>query len=255
MLLRLKHSTALARRESVGGGRHTVPDKGRSILRYSRRPPPSPRPPSPTAKTSLSCYDTANQRALWTPHQPKPSHAPSPRKPWRKDHALNSLSAAAFTNTGFDRGHLAPAADLPESSDTFLACSSPRVPTNWARVEGRGFHRRRLRQLRQPEHRSAMLPLQDRNPRKRSNPRRLRQKRATAPITGLESTTSSRRRKNRPHAKTRSQISKKYISFIINNLKNNPVKSLHRRAILRVRDGPLTHAAPKGHLLFIPRKE
>ena len=70
------------------------------------------------------CYDKQNQRALWTSHQPNPSQAPSPRKHWRKDPELNSLPAKAFTNTGFDRGHLASAADLPESEDAFLTSNA-----------------------------------------------------------------------------------------------------------------------------------
>jgi len=74
------------------------------------------------------CYDTANQRALWTSHQPEPSHAPAQRTHWRKDHELNSLPNSAFINTGFDRGHLAPTADLPNSKDTFLTSNA--VPQN-----------------------------------------------------------------------------------------------------------------------------
>ena len=70
------------------------------------------------------CYDTQNQRALWTSHTPQSSTAPSPRKNWRKDHELNSLSPKAFTNTGFDRGHLATSADLPDSADTFLTSNA-----------------------------------------------------------------------------------------------------------------------------------
>jgi len=70
------------------------------------------------------CYDTQNQRALWTSHTPKPSSHPPPRKHWRKDHELNSLPSTAFTNTGFDRGHLATAADLPDSADTFLTSNA-----------------------------------------------------------------------------------------------------------------------------------
>ena len=50
------------------------------------------------------------------------------------------LSAAAFTNSGFDRGHLATAADLPESQDTFLTCNAvPQDPKlnrgSWRRLE------------------------------------------------------------------------------------------------------------------------
>jgi len=70
------------------------------------------------------CYDTHNQRALWTSHTPKPSGAPSPRKHWRKDHELNSLPNSAFTNTGFDRGHLTPAADVPASEDAYLTSNA-----------------------------------------------------------------------------------------------------------------------------------
>ena len=70
------------------------------------------------------CYDTQHQRALWTSHTPAPSTAPTPRKNWRKDHELNSLSPKAFTNTGFDRGHLATFADLPESQDIFLTSNA-----------------------------------------------------------------------------------------------------------------------------------
>ncbi len=86
------------------------------------------------------CYDTAKQRALWTAHQPKPSSVPTPRKHWRKDHELNSLPSAAFTNTGFDRGHLTPSADLPESRDTFLTSNAvaqnPRLNRGeWRRLE------------------------------------------------------------------------------------------------------------------------
>jgi len=70
------------------------------------------------------CYDRQNQRALWTAHTPNPTSNPTPRKHWRKDHELNSLGAAAFTNTGFDRGHLTPSADLPESQDIFLTSNA-----------------------------------------------------------------------------------------------------------------------------------
>ena len=70
------------------------------------------------------CYDAVNQRALWTIHQPSPSQTPSKRKHWLKDRELNSLPAKAFTNTGFDRGHLASSADLPESEDTFLTSNA-----------------------------------------------------------------------------------------------------------------------------------
>ena len=70
------------------------------------------------------CYDTQNQRAIFTIHQPQPSVTPSKRKHWLTDHELNSLPAKAFTNTGFDRGHLATAADLPDSADTFLTSNA-----------------------------------------------------------------------------------------------------------------------------------
>lgn len=70
------------------------------------------------------CYDSQNQRALWTSHTPAPSETPVPRRHWRKDHDLNSLPSAAFTNTGFNRGHLTPAADLPNSADTFLTSNA-----------------------------------------------------------------------------------------------------------------------------------
>ena len=82
------------------------------------------------------CYDTQDQRALWTAHKPMPSTAPTPRKHWRKDYELNSLPAKAFTNTGFDRGHLASSADLPESEDTFLTSNA--VAQNRALNECRG---------------------------------------------------------------------------------------------------------------------
>jgi DNA/RNA endonuclease G (NUC1) len=76
------------------------------------------------------CYDTQNQRALWTVHQPRPSATPSPRKPWRKDHQLNSLSASAFIRSGYHRGHLVPVADAPGSADTFLTSNAvPQDPT------------------------------------------------------------------------------------------------------------------------------
>ena len=86
------------------------------------------------------CYDTHNQRALWTIHQPSPSQTPTHRKHWRKDPELNSLPAKAFTNTGFDRGHLASAADLPESQDTFLTSNAvPQDPAlnrgPWRKLE------------------------------------------------------------------------------------------------------------------------
>lgn len=90
------------------------------------------------------CYDTVNQRPLWTSHQPRHSSAPSPRKHWRKDHKLNSLPPKAFTNTGFDRGHLASAADLPESEDTFLTSNA--VPQN--RALNRGEWRKLENQIR-----------------------------------------------------------------------------------------------------------
>ena len=90
------------------------------------------------------CYDTQNQRALWTVHQPSPSQAPTSRKHWRKDHELNSLPPSAFTNTGFDRRYLASAADLPESQDTFLTSNA--VPQN--RALNRGPWRKLENQLR-----------------------------------------------------------------------------------------------------------
>jgi endonuclease G len=88
------------------------------------------------------CYDTQNQRPLWTIHQPRHSDAPTPRKHWRKDHLLNSLPTAAFTNSGFDRGHLATAADLPESQDTFLTSNAvPQIPSlnrgQWRALENK----------------------------------------------------------------------------------------------------------------------
>lgn len=86
------------------------------------------------------CYDTQNQRAIWTSHTPKPSINPTPRKHWRQDHELNSLSASVFTNSGFDRGHLATAADLPDSEDAFLTSNAiaqdPRLNRGeWRRLE------------------------------------------------------------------------------------------------------------------------
>ena len=70
------------------------------------------------------CYDTINQRPLWTKHELKPSTTPSKRRNWRIDRALNSLPSSAFTNTGFHRGHLVAAADAPESEDTFLTSNA-----------------------------------------------------------------------------------------------------------------------------------
>jgi len=70
------------------------------------------------------CYDTVNQRPLWTSHQPKPSTAPNTRTHWRIDRELNSLPTSAFTNSGFDRGHLTAAADRPDSDDTFLTSNA-----------------------------------------------------------------------------------------------------------------------------------
>ena len=70
------------------------------------------------------CYDTVHQRPLWTKHKLKSSTAPTQRKHWRKDHELNSLPSAAFSNTGFHRGHLVAAADVPESPDTFLTSNA-----------------------------------------------------------------------------------------------------------------------------------
>jgi len=70
------------------------------------------------------CYDSQNQRALWTSHAPAPSNPPTERKHWRKDHELNSLPYSAFTNRDFDRGHLTPVADLPNSKDVFLTSNA-----------------------------------------------------------------------------------------------------------------------------------
>jgi len=80
------------------------------------------------------CYDAPNQRALWTAHTPQPSSQPPPRKHWRRDHELNSLPNSAFTNTGFDRGHLTPVADLPNSNDVFLTSNA--IPQNRALNRG-----------------------------------------------------------------------------------------------------------------------
>jgi endonuclease G len=100
----------------------------------------------------IVCYDTERQRPLWTIHQPRPSTTPTPRKHWRKDHALNSLPAKAFTNTGFDRGHLATAADLPESQDAFLTSNAvPQDPAlnrgPWRALENKLRNRRPVRVL------------------------------------------------------------------------------------------------------------
>jgi len=88
------------------------------------------------------CYDTHSQRPLWTVHTITRSPTPSTRKHWRKDHELNSLPNSAFANTGFDRGHLATSADLPDSADTFLTSNA--VAQNpalnrgeWRRLENR----------------------------------------------------------------------------------------------------------------------
>lgn len=86
------------------------------------------------------CYDTQNQRPLWTKHEVKPSNSPTQRKHWRTDHELNSLPSAAFTNSGFDRGHLASSADLPGSPDTFLTSNAvaqdPKLNRGaWRRLE------------------------------------------------------------------------------------------------------------------------
>ena len=88
------------------------------------------------------CYDSQNQRALWTSHTPAPSNTPTERRHWRIDHELNSLPNSAFTNTGFDRGHLTPVADLPNSKDTFLTSNA--IPQNralnrgqWRQLENR----------------------------------------------------------------------------------------------------------------------
>ncbi len=72
------------------------------------------------------------------------SQAPTQRRHWRKDHELNSLPSAAFTSSGFDRGHLASAADLPESKDVFLTSNA--VPQN--RALNRGEWRRLENQIR-----------------------------------------------------------------------------------------------------------
>ncbi|MBM3756574.1 MAG: hypothetical protein FJW38_21625 [Acidobacteria bacterium] len=50
----------------------------------------------------------------------KPASNRTQSKLWRKDHELNSLPSSAFTNTGYDRGHLATA-NIPDSANTFLA--------------------------------------------------------------------------------------------------------------------------------------
>ena len=85
------------------------------------------------------CYDTQNRRALWTSHRPAPSNIPSARKSWRKEHELNSLPNSAFTNTGFDRGHLTPVADVPASEDAYL--------TSNAIVQNRKLNRGEWRKL------------------------------------------------------------------------------------------------------------
>jgi len=85
------------------------------------------------------CYDSQYQRALWTSHTPQPSSHPTPRKRWRIDHELNSLPNSAFTNTGFDRGHLTPVADVPASEDAYL--------TSNAIAQNRKFNRGEWRQL------------------------------------------------------------------------------------------------------------
>jgi DNA/RNA endonuclease G (NUC1) len=79
------------------------------------------------------CYDSANQRPLWTIHRPQHSASPSTRRAWRTDHQLNSRSTTDFSNSGFHRGHLVAAADLPESPDTFLT-------SNRSIRHGRGNH-------------------------------------------------------------------------------------------------------------------
>lgn len=76
------------------------------------------------------CFDTQLRAPLWTAHelQPETANASKRRTRFRKDRELNSHSAAAFTNSGFDRGHLVPARDLPGDEQTFLVSNV--VPQN-----------------------------------------------------------------------------------------------------------------------------
>lgn len=98
-------------------------------------------PATPAERQGFTvCYDSTHQRALWTKHEVKPATAPSARKHWRIDHELNSLPSAAFTHSGFHRGHLASAADIPDSPDAFLTSNAvPQDPSlntgSWRRLE------------------------------------------------------------------------------------------------------------------------
>ena len=97
----------------------------------------------------IVCYDTENQRPFWTAHRFTPGHPAAPRKHWRKDHELNSLPSAAFTNSGFDRGHLVAAADAPESNDTFLTSNAVAQNRQLNRGEWRQIENR-IRRANQP---------------------------------------------------------------------------------------------------------
>jgi endonuclease G len=89
------------------------------------------------------CYDTANRAALWTLHEITPGSLQanaSIRRSFRKDRALNAPPSSAYTNTGYDRGHLVPARDLPGDQETFLTSNAvPQLPeTNtkiWRKIE------------------------------------------------------------------------------------------------------------------------
>ena len=94
----------------------------------------------------ILCYSGSHKTAIWTQYELLPNQQNLSTRPkhFRQDPALSTPQAsnADYTNSGYSRGHLVPAEDLPDPAESFLLTNA--VPQNqimnagiWRQLENR----------------------------------------------------------------------------------------------------------------------